>query len=287
MKLKTIPIFILLVLIVSPLILKSNPPGEVDQKDINKVDELLYTGQMDKALKLIHKLMKKDSTVADLYYFKAKALKQLEIEEGMQENLEYAVKWDSLHYQAILQLATLYYDQTMDYAQKNSEDSILVNLALKSQGLYERYLTTIHSKKGLKNLKQLYLLTNTDTTEVNQVDDVYLLQRNGNDTIGRIAEFPGGEKKMYEFIRNELIYPHAAKMRSIQGRVFATFIVERDGQITHIQILKGLGGGCSEEVIRIIKAMPKWIPGIAPNGEIVRSEYRMPFKFSLRYKNEL
>lgn len=96
-----------------------------------------------------------------------------------------------------------------------------------------------------------------------------------------MPEFPGGEAAMYKFIADIIEYPRLAKETGISGRVFVTFVVEKDGRVTDVQILRGIGGGCDEEAIRVIKAMPKWTPG-KQRGKPVRVQFRMPIKFTLQ-----
>lgn len=99
--------------------------------------------------------------------------------------------------------------------------------------------------------------------------------------VENMPEFPGGEAAMYKFIGKNIEYPRMAKESGISGRVFVTFVVERDGSVTDVQILRGIGGGCDEEAIRVIKMMPKWTPG-KQRGKPVRVQYRMPIKFTLQ-----
>jgi len=99
--------------------------------------------------------------------------------------------------------------------------------------------------------------------------------------VENMPEYPGGEAEMYKFIREIIKYPRMAKEMGISGRVFVTFVVERDGSVTDVQILRGIGGGCDEEAIRVIEAMPIWSPG-RQRGKPVRVQYRMPIKFTLQ-----
>jgi len=99
--------------------------------------------------------------------------------------------------------------------------------------------------------------------------------------VENMPEFPGGESSMYKFIGNNIEYPRMAKESGISGRVFVTFVVERNGSVTDVQVLRGIGGGCDEEAIRVIKMMPKWNPG-KQRGKPVRVQYRMPIKFTLQ-----
>ena len=75
-------------------------------------------------------------------------------------------------------------------------------------------------------------------------------------------------------------YPEAAKKQGIQGTVYVSFVVEKDGTVSNVKLLKGIGGGCDEESIRIVKGMPKWKPGIQ-NGKTVRVLFNMPIYFKL------
>jgi protein TonB len=95
-----------------------------------------------------------------------------------------------------------------------------------------------------------------------------------------LPEFPGGELKLNEFIRENLVYPEKALKMNIQGRVYISFVVEKDGSLTNLEILKGIGYGCDEEVLRLVKSMPKWIPGYE-EGEVKRFQYYLPAEFKL------
>ena len=97
------------------------------------------------------------------------------------------------------------------------------------------------------------------------------------------AEFPGGIKEMYGFIYKNLKYPLAAQTAKISGIVFVRFVVERDGTLSNFQILKGLGSGCEEEVVTLLKSMPKWKGGLQ-DGKVVRCYYSLPIKFNYEEK---
>ena len=99
--------------------------------------------------------------------------------------------------------------------------------------------------------------------------------------VEQMPSFPGGEAKMYGYIGKNIEYPRMAKESGISGRVFVTFVVEKDGAVTDVQILRGIGGGCDEEAVRVIKSMPRWKPG-KQRGKPVRVQYRMPIKFTLQ-----
>ncbi|PLK43525.1 energy transducer TonB [Emticicia sp. TH156] len=92
--------------------------------------------------------------------------------------------------------------------------------------------------------------------------------------------FVGGSGEMYKFLGKTLKYPSAAQRSGVEGKVFLSFIVERDGSITDVKVAKSVGFGCDEEAIRAVKLMPKWIPG-KQNGRNVRVNYTIPVIFKL------
>jgi protein TonB len=93
--------------------------------------------------------------------------------------------------------------------------------------------------------------------------------------------FRGGDDKIYEYLAQNLRYPTMAREAGIQGRVFVTFVVERDGSITDVNVLRGIGGGCDEEAIRVVESMPNWTPG-KQRGVPVRVQFNLPIKFTLQ-----
>jgi len=96
-----------------------------------------------------------------------------------------------------------------------------------------------------------------------------------------MPEFPGGMGKLMAYLGNNIKYPPLAKESGIQGRVFINFVVEPDGSISNVKVLRGIGGGCDEEAIRVVEAMPKWKPGMQ-RGKPVRVSYNLPVKFTLQ-----
>ncbi|MCK4360962.1 MAG: energy transducer TonB [Bacteroidales bacterium] len=96
-----------------------------------------------------------------------------------------------------------------------------------------------------------------------------------------MPSFPGGDKARIRFLNENIAYPTMARESGIQGRVYVTFVVERNGIVTDVKILRGIGGGCDEEAIRVVKAMPKWIPG-KQRGKPVRVQFTLPIKFTLQ-----
>ncbi|MBK0379841.1 energy transducer TonB [Mucilaginibacter segetis] len=92
--------------------------------------------------------------------------------------------------------------------------------------------------------------------------------------------FPGGDAGFYKYLGKAIRYPAIARENNVQGRVILQFVVERDGSLTDIKVIRGIGSGCDEEAVRALKNSPRWSPGIQ-NGRPVRVQYSVPVSFSL------
>jgi TonB family protein len=103
--------------------------------------------------------------------------------------------------------------------------------------------------------------------------------------VEKMPMYPGGDDARIAFMIQNLKYPEQAKKNGIQGKVFVTFVVEVDGSITEVKVLRGIGGGCDEEAVRVIKLMPKWSPGMQ-EGKAVRVQFNLPIKFALNTKSD-
>ncbi|MBQ3738358.1 MAG: TonB family protein [Bacteroidales bacterium] len=99
--------------------------------------------------------------------------------------------------------------------------------------------------------------------------------------VEEMPAFPGGEQKLMEYVGKNIKYPQIARESGIQGRVFVGFVVEPDGSVSNVKLLRGIGGGCDEEAMRVIKSMPKWKPG-KQRGKAVRVSYQIPVMFRLQ-----
>ena len=99
--------------------------------------------------------------------------------------------------------------------------------------------------------------------------------------VERQPEFEGGTKALLAFIQKNLKYPAAAARANVEGRVFIQFVVDKTGLVKDSKILKGLGFGCNEEALRIMKLMPRWKPG-KQNGKTVAVRFNLPIQFQLK-----
>ena len=98
--------------------------------------------------------------------------------------------------------------------------------------------------------------------------------------VEQAPSFPGGDGAFGKYLGKNIHYPAIARENNVQGRVVLTFVVERDGSLTDIKVLRSLGSGTDEEAVRVLKASPKWKPGIQ-NGRPVRVQYSIPVNFTL------
>jgi protein TonB len=99
--------------------------------------------------------------------------------------------------------------------------------------------------------------------------------------VEQMPSFPGGEQKLFEYLGKTIKYPQMATDAGISGVVYVTFVVGKDGKITDVKVLRGIGGGCDEEAIRVVKSMPPWQPG-KQRGKPVTVQYNLPIRFTLR-----
>jgi TonB family protein len=98
--------------------------------------------------------------------------------------------------------------------------------------------------------------------------------------VEEMPEFPRGQEALMKYLSSKIKYPEEAMQDGIEGAVFISFVVEEDGRISNVKALRGLGGGLTEEAIRVIKGMPNWMPG-KQAGKAVRVQYNLPIRFKL------
>lgn len=148
----------------------------------------------------------------------------------------------------------------------------------KSKNLNIKYVQIFHSKCTSdstisyiyeKSANQLYSAdrAETDTSPVFTI-------------VEEMPSYPGGENAKNRFLAENINYPEIARNYFIQGTSYVQFIINRNGSVSDVLILRGIGGGCDEEAIRVVKMMPKWIPG-KQNGKTVRVKFIMPIYFKL------
>jgi len=99
--------------------------------------------------------------------------------------------------------------------------------------------------------------------------------------VEQMPDFPGGEVELYKYLQENIKYPPMAREAGVTGVVYVRFIVDKKGKISNVTLLRGIGGGCDEEAIRVVKGMPDWNPG-KQNGMPVPVYFTLPVKFILR-----
>lgn len=98
--------------------------------------------------------------------------------------------------------------------------------------------------------------------------------------VENMPKFPGGEEARAKYFAENIKYPEAARKAGVQGTCYVTFVIEEDGSTSNVKVLRGIGGGCDEEAVRVIQSSPKWEPG-TQRGKAVRVQFNMPVKFAL------
>jgi protein TonB len=99
--------------------------------------------------------------------------------------------------------------------------------------------------------------------------------------VEQMPSFPDGQEAMYKFIYDRIKYPAIARENGISGQVIVQFVVSKDGEIQKAKVVRGIGGGCNEEALRVVNEMPKWKPG-KHNGRPVPVTFTLPIKFVLQ-----
>ncbi len=117
------------------------------------------------------------------------------------------------------------------------------------------------------------LLSDDEVEDAQGEDPIY-------SSVDEFPEFPGGTNAMMNFLSSNLKYPESAKNNKQQGKVFISFVVEKDGGITDVKVMRGVCEDIDAEAIRVVKSMPKWKPG-KQEGKPVRVHYTLPITFKL------
>ena len=100
-------------------------------------------------------------------------------------------------------------------------------------------------------------------------------------TVEQEPSFPGGINSFSKFLVANIKYPSQARAKNVEGKVFISFIVEENGSLSDIKIVRDIGYGCGKEALRVMKLSPKWKPGIQ-NGHKVRVQYTIPISYTLK-----
>ena len=101
------------------------------------------------------------------------------------------------------------------------------------------------------------------------------------DIVEQMPEYPGGQAALFEYLSKNIKYPADAEKKKVEGKVFVTFVVDTDGKITDVSLMRKVFPSLDAEAIRVISGMPNWIPG-KQKGQVVRVKYTVPIMFRLK-----
>jgi len=154
----------------------------------------------------------------------------------------------------------------------------LINGKLKIKGSFEE----------LENIKSLFIdnsdyevdLDSLGFLELTKKEERKILEEPVYALVEQMPQFPGGETAIRNIISNTIQYPADAVSEKIQGRVFVSFIISRDGKIRKAKVTEGICPSLDEEALRVINSLPLWKPGMQ-NGKKVNVSYTVPINFSL------
>lgn len=118
-------------------------------------------------------------------------------------------------------------------------------------------------------------------TEQPSIEPVVYDSKPDPSVLDEAPEFPGGTESLRNYLVKNLRYPEKAKKEGIEGRVVVRFTVTEDGSIVNVEVSQSLGGGCDEEAVRVVKAMPYWKPAIK-DGKPAAGQYALPITFKLK-----
>ena len=134
----------------------------------------------------------------------------------------------------------------------------------------------------MKKLLLMSLMTLFGLTMVSAQKTV-VAQKNQQvfDVVEQMPEYPGGMQALFEYLSQNVKYPEDAEKQKVEGRVIATFVVETDGSISNVEVVKPAFPSLDAEAVRVLSGMPKWAPGMQ-SGKVVRVKYTVPINFNLK-----
>lgn len=114
----------------------------------------------------------------------------------------------------------------------------------------------------------------SESKSVNTKEPVYTV-------VTKMPGYPGGDKAYQRFLSKNIKYPEEARKNGISGTVYLSFIVEKDGKVSNVKLLRGIGSGCDKEAIRVVSLFPDYEPGLDEDGKPVRTVFNIPISFKL------
>jgi protein TonB len=140
-------------------------------------------------------------------------------------------------------------------------------------------LTNVEVTKDEKKVNEDVVVVNNEDNEKVEIVEIKVEEKVVVDEVFDVVEeqpeYPGGTQELYTFIGKNFKYPEMARAANVQGKVYVSFVVGKDGSIEDVKILRGLGSGLDEEAARVVKMMPKWKAG-KQRGKEVKVRYNLP-----------
>ena len=176
------------------------------------------------------------------------------------------IKLHSLHF--LFQIFSFLADKTGGW-KLFVKPKLIIGSLLLSVTAYGQYIP-----QSTKNQQKQDINTKQDTSIISE-EGVFCY------VVETMPVFPGGEIELFKFLSENVKYPQSAIKNNIQGRVILRFIVNYDGSIENIQVVRSVSPECDQEAIRVVKNMPKWTPG-SQNGKNVSVWFTIPISFKLQ-----
>jgi TonB family protein len=138
----------------------------------------------------------------------------------------------------------------------------------------------IHSMNVDKANKAIYIALKKDGTNFDYLSEKSKMQGELFTVVEQQPEYEGGMEAFYKYVSSEMTYPLQARQRGIEGRVYVQFVVEKDGSLSDVKVIKGIGAGCDSEAVRVVQNASSFKPG-TQRGRPVRVRMSMPIIFKL------
>lgn len=166
-------------------------------------------------------------------------------------------------------------------------------ITIKSTLLEDGRMKMEGTAEDMEEFKKRFANVNSFEIETDSLGNIFLVQKKeempktlkGDEQIFFIVEempeFPGGESELRKFIANNIKYPEVAQQNGIQGRVYVTFVVDKNGEVANARIARGVDQELDREALRVVNSLPQWIPG-KQRGKEVNVSYTVPINFALQ-----
>lgn len=181
------------------------------------------------------------------------------------------------------------YGQTANKAKKNpvkqvkqpQKNTLAKKLTIPTiSATKDTLINVTDSTEKIKDEGDVLIIKDTIDNEKPKEEEVKIF-----DIVEQMPKFPGGQAALLKWIADNIKYPTIAEENGIQGRVVCTFVVERDGSITDVQVARSIDPSLDKEAMRVLRKMPKWKPG-KQRGSTVRVKYTIPVTFKLEQPRE-